>query len=389
MSDWPTLPLTDVLDFKEGPGILAKDFHESGVPLIRLAGIKYGARILNGCNYLDPSMVEKRWSSFRLSKGDVLLSTSASLGEVAVVGDDGIGAVPYTGIIRFRPRDDQMSARFIPIALTSVLFKRQIEAMGAGSVLRHFGPMHLRQMTLQVPPRPIQDAIADIVESLNDKIGSNRLLVQLIPQLIRAKVLAALADEHDEVAVAALARFVNGGAYTKAATGTGRMVIRIADLNSGPGGSTVYNDIDVPDDKTARPGDILMSWSGSLDVYRWALEEAIVNQHIFKVLPTGYPAWLVFDRLDAVIHVFQSVAKDKATTMGHIQRGHLDTTQVDVPAIAECARLDKALSPLWDRLLVAEQETIKLSRLRDTLLPDLLSGRIGVPETAESVETAA
>ncbi|WP_166390140.1 hypothetical protein [Nocardioides ochotonae] len=150
--------------------------------------------------------------------------------------------------------------------------------------------------------------------------------------------------------------------------------------------STVYNDIDVPENKTARSGDILMSWSGSLGVYRWAREEAIINQHIFKVLPIGYPPWLVFDRLEDAIDAFRGIAKDKATTMGHIQRGHLDTTVVVVPRDAVADQLDAEFGPLWERLLVAEQESLNLGALRDALLPELLSDRIRVPEASSVVQ---
>src|SRR2546429_286201 len=86
-------------------------------------------------------------------------------------------------------------------------------------------------------------------------------------------------SECGERPVSSLATFVNGGAYTNGATGSGRIVIRIAELNRGTGPSTVYNDIDVPDDRTARTGDLLMAWSGSLGVYVWLGPEAIVNQH--------------------------------------------------------------------------------------------------------------
>lgn len=130
-----------------------------------------------------------------------------------------------------------------------------------------------------------------------------------------------------------------------------------------------------------------MSWSGSLGVYRWCLDEAIVNQHIFKVLPTvDYPAWLVYDRLDEVMPTFQGIAKDKATTMGHIQRGHLESTTVGVPSAAVIAELDQQLAPLWERLLLADREIVELTRLRDVLLPGLLSGRIRVQEASEAVQ---
>lgn len=63
---WRIARLPDVIDFKEGPGILARDFAPGGVPLIRLAGIT-GTSLLDGCNYLEPKKVEVKWSHFRLS----------------------------------------------------------------------------------------------------------------------------------------------------------------------------------------------------------------------------------------------------------------------------------------------------------------------------------
>ena len=141
--EWEERPFEEVIDFREGPGILAKDFREDGVPLVRLAGLSRGASVLAGCNYLDPESSAKRWDQFRLEFGDVLLSTSASLGRIAVVGEEGIGAVPYTGIIRMRPRDTTVHRPFIRYLLEGPDFQQQCEVVGVGSVIRHFGPMHL------------------------------------------------------------------------------------------------------------------------------------------------------------------------------------------------------------------------------------------------------
>lgn len=224
-------------------------------------------------------------------------------------------------------------------------------------------------LSYPVPPlTPSRQRSVRLLEVIEERLMSSRNLLSTAPKFIRALVDRQLGEASVLTSVASLAKFVNGGAYTKGASGTGRMVLRIADLNSGPGPSTVYNDIAVPDDRTARPGDILMSWSGSLSVYRWYRTEAIVNQHIFKVLPTGYPDWLVFDRLDAAMPIFRNVAKDKATTMGHIQRGHLESTMVPVPPMERISLLSEAITPLWDRLLLAERETLRLEDLRMALL---------------------
>lgn len=243
-------------------------------------------------------------------------------------------------------------------------------------------------LEIDLPSLSDQRSIAAALGSLDDKIESNRRVVKFGEELIHAKVLEVLKDVSEVISVIDLARFVNGGAYTKGASGAGRMVVRIKELNSGPGSSTVYNDIEVPEDKIVRAGDLLMSWSGSLGVYRWFRDEAIVNQHIFKVLPQQYPDWLVFDRLQSVITEFQTIAEDKATTMGHIKRGHLETTQVKMPSDEFTETLDRVLSPLWERITTAEQENRKLTALRDALLPELLSGRIRAPEASEAVDEA-
>ncbi len=272
---------------------------------------------------------------------------------------------------------DQVDSRFAFYLLSSL----PLSQMNNDSAVPGLNRTHAENLEILLPPIGDQRAIAATLGVLDDKIDSNRRIVELIPQLIRATVADTLDVESREVRVVDLAEFINGGAFTKGASGTGRMVIRIAELNSGPGSSTVYSDIDVPKNRTAFFGDLLMSWSGSLGVYRWVLDEAIINQHIFKVLPSGgYPTWLVFDRLNAVMPVFQGIARDKATTMGHIQRGHLESTTIRIPSAESLRQLDVLLAPLWARLLLAEKENVTLAALRDALLPELLSGRIRVPE---------
>ena len=190
------------------------------------------------------------------------------------------------------------------------------------------------------------------------------------------------------VPLSSLAQFVNGKAYTRNASDTGRMVIRIAELNSGPGGSTVYNDIEVPSENLAEPGDLLFAWSGSLTVERWCRPEAIINQHIFKVLPKGAtPVWLVHGLLLNLLPYFQGIASGKATTMGHIQRHHLDEP-VEVPSAATMSALDRVCAPLWQRALAAEEESLVLADLRDALLPKLLSGELRVRDAESFVEEA-
>lgn len=92
--------------------------------------------------------------------------------------------------------------------------------------------------------------------------------------------------------------------------------------------------------------------------------------------------WLVNEAVRSKLVEFKAIASDKATTMGHIQRRHLDEV-VAVPPQESIARLDSAMGSLWSAALAAEMENLRLTRTRDELLPLLMSGKIHVRD-AES-----
>ncbi len=351
---------------------------ESGPALIRSQNVYDHQFKTDGLVFLS-SEAASALRGVTVEKNDVLINiTGDSILRVTTVPETILPARvnQHVAIVRSNGKVDP---GYLQKWLSLPLMKDFMLGHSAGGTRKAVTKGHLQSFPIPVPPIPEQRAIAAALGALDDKIESNRRIIDLIPRFVRSQVDSVTISESATIPVSDLATFTNGGAYTKGASGTGRMVIRIAELNSGPGSSTVYNDIEVPDEKTARAGDILMAWSGSLGVHRWHRDEAIINQHIFKVVPTGYPSWLVFDRLEAIMPVFRALAADKATTMGHINRGHLTTTAVALPTAATIARLDAKLAPLWKRLLLAEQEVLQLARLRDTLLPELLSGRIRVP----------
>lgn len=228
-----------------------------------------------------------------------------------------------------------------------------------------------------------QVAVGQLLGALDDKIATNGALVSSAETLRRTAWVRATRGV-EQAPLSSFAHFVNGGAYTKGATGTGRVVIRIAELNSGIGASTVYNDLKVPDRQVAHAGDLLMSWSGSLTAVRWYRDDAIINQHIFKVIPRNdYPLWAVASAVETKLDEFREIAAGKATTMGHIKRADLDSP-VAWPKISD--RLNHAGTALWERALAAERENLRLAATRDELLPLLMSGKITVKDAEKTVE---
>ncbi|MDO4032335.1 restriction endonuclease subunit S [Clavibacter michiganensis] len=193
-ANWSIVPFPMAVTYREGPGIGASDFREEGIPLLRVAGVRGRFATLEGCNYLDPATVSTRWRRFQVQRGDLLVSASASMGTVAEAGDDVVGAVPYTGIIRMAPRP-QTDREFLRYFLQSAAFLAQIDRLKTGSTIQHYGPEHLRQMCIALPPVPEQRAIAahvmqKIVE-LDTAIAEARTAVMFLRER-RAALVSAL-----------------------------------------------------------------------------------------------------------------------------------------------------------------------------------------------------
>lgn len=423
--EWEVVPLADAINFREGPGILAKDFREKGVPLLRLRNIERPFVDLSGCNFLDPDMVESRWPHFRVVPGDLLVSTSGTLGRVSIATPASAGSIPYTGIIRMRPARADVDAGFIRYFLMSPLFQLQAEASAAGSVLRHFGPSHLREMSFPVPSSNEQRTIAGVLGALDDKIEQNRRTARALERLartifrawfvdfepVKAKATGAASfpsmpqlafdalptrfidteigpvpEAWEVKGIASIATFLNGLAlqkYPPRDDGEDLRVIKIAELRKGSAEGSAWANGDVAKRYVIGDGDLLFSWSGTLEAAFWFGGKGALNQHLFKVTSSRFPSWFCFHWIRQHLPWFRAIAASKATTMGHIKRGHLQETLVVVPPTEILHEANEVIGPMYDLFGQLMIESRTLAVMRDALLPKLLSGEVRVQVDGE------
>ena len=80
------------------------------------------------------------------------------------------------------------------------------------------------------------------------------------------------------------------------------------------------------------------------------------------------------------MHPFRSIAADKATTMGHIQRKHLDEAKVLIPNDDIMEGGTVLFAPIIEKIIETNEEIQTLSKIRDTLLPKLMNGDVRVYE---------
>jgi type I restriction enzyme S subunit len=160
-------------------------------------------------------------------------------------------------------------------------------------------------------------------------------------------------------------------------------VIKIAQLRSGNTDNADRASTQIKPEYVVEDGDVLFSWSGSLEVEVWTGGRGALNQHLFKITSREVPKWFYYFATRLHLSDFRRIAAGKATTMGHIQRKHLTDAKVAVPPPDVMAEFDSVIAPLFKQRINNSLQSHTLATLRDTLLPKLLSGELRVTELTQ------
>lgn len=158
-------------------------------------------------------------------------------------------------------------------------------------------------------------------------------------------------------------------------------VLKIKELGQGFCGTDSDRcSCNIKDECKIHNGDVIFSWSGTLLVDVWCGGDCGLNQHLFKVTSKDYPKWFYYYWTKHHLQEFVHIAKDKAVTMGHIKRGHLEEAMVAIPDNDSMEKAHELFEPILSKMISLRLESSRLSLLRDTLLPRLMSGELEVPE---------
>ena len=128
---------------------------------------------------------------------------------------------------------------------------------------------------------------------------------------------------------------------------------------------------------------IFKEWFGKYQVVIWKYAKGALNQHLFKVTSKDYPKWFYYFWTLHHLKEFKTVAANKATTMGHINRKHLDEAIVFIPNQDDMELVGNKLSVILGKLESNNSQIQTLKQTRDTLLPKLMSGQLRVDEFKE------
>jgi type I restriction enzyme S subunit len=379
MSEWKEYRFSDFVDIN--PTVPMK-----GTSLYSFVEMK---DLQESSKFCFPSSERRPSSGARFQDGDTLfarITPCLENGKICKVKGlkNGIG-FGSTEFLVFRGKDNISDNEFVFYLSRWDEVRGYAESHFEGTSGRQRVPKScFDNLFLNLPPLPEQQAIAEVLSSLDDKIDllhrQNKTLEQLAETLFSEKLRVNI-EKWEEKGLDNIATFLNGlpcQKYPPKDNELGLPVIKIKEMKNGITESTDRASENIPKDYIVNDGDILFSWSGSIEIVLWFGGKGVLNQHLFKVTSNLFPQWFYYFWIKFHIENFRDIAEDKATTMGHIQRHHLSEAKVLIPSNKELKTMDNVISPLFQKIKSNTRQIRTLTQLRDTLLPKLMAGEIRV-----------
>jgi len=334
-----------------------------------------------------------------LDEGSIIIATRATIGDVAIAGTS---LATNQGFKSIEPNDN-IDSKFLAYYIISL--SDYLKSLGKGATFDEVNKTQIENLDIPVPPLDEQERIVEAVEEQLERVKKLQKSVQSVQQLSneyedsiiayifsnlnfdRKKPAKNLPEERDIpeswelTTLGDMAHFQNGNGFSKSQwEEEGKPIIRIQNL-TGTGDSYNYFSGDVHKRYAVENGDILFSWSGTIDAFRWTGGDAWLNQHIYRVdVEDSVEKRYMFYLLKRCASILEK--RKVGGTLQHIRKGDVTGLQVPLPPKKEQREIIEMLESIdfstlekgvtdTNELLTEYRESILSRAFQDTPEADL------------------
>lgn len=373
--------------------------------------------VVDAC--MDGSVNDTEYSKFSLKKGQVAITkdseTRDDIGMSTYISEDFDNAVLAYHCALITPKQGKVNGKYLNALFNDSYGRRYFANQASGSGQRYtLSKEAIESIEIPLPSIEKQNAIGSFFSNidkkieLNNRINDNLLhqlkllydywftqfdfpdengkpyrssggkmtwnteLNQFIPQNWQVGNLYQIAD------------FINGLAcqnHRPQAFEDSLPVIKIKEMHNGISEDTEKVSSAIPSKYVINDGDILFSWSASLEVIFWYGGTGCLNQHIFKVIPKNENTInYVYYQLSRYVDIFKKIAESRKTTMGHITTDHLQQSKIIIAPQNIINLFESKTQSMRAQIKNISGETLILRNMQQFLLPMLMNGQATISD---------
>ncbi|WP_255769561.1 restriction endonuclease subunit S [Pseudarthrobacter sulfonivorans] len=352
------------------------DYRASGVPVIRGTNLGFGRHLGGDFAFVSEGKVARDLSRNTAAPDDVVFTQRGTLGQVALVPAD-----PYPLYVvsqsqmRLRVDPSKALAMYVYYACASQPFNRQIVDNAISTGVPHINLGILNRLTIPLPSLREQQAIAEVLGALDDKIAANTKLAATARDLAESNFRLMMRNAADMATLSDIMSLEYGKALPTSTRRPGPVDV------FGSGGVTGSHDQAL----CPEPG-VIVGRKGTAGAVHW-------SHRPFFPIDTAY---YVVPKLDEVSQVFsyfllRTLRLDEMnndSAVPGLNRNQAHAAPIRLPTASAIQEFTLLATELFDITAQRNEENATLAATRDTLLPQLMSGKLRVKD-AESLVAAA
>ena len=384
--------IADVIDceHKTAPKVDSSEYYS-----IRTPDIKNGRLLYEQANRVSAETYEL-WTKRGIPEaGDIILAREAPVGEVGWIDKDHKICLGQRTVL-IKIRSSQIEKKYLLYSFVSPKFKDYLNELSGGSVVAHLNMKDIRALEFSFPPLPEQKAIASILSSLDDKIDllhrQNKTLEAMAETLFRQWFIEEAKEDWEYVELGSVVETSSGGTPSRKEMSyyeNGSIHwVKSKELN----GSFITETEEMITDEAVKKSSakllpaystLIAMYGATVGEYALITKTMTCNQAVCALKENeAYPYTFIF--------MYVKNQKDELINqaVGSAQQNISQILIKKLPIPTCTARINEyhqLVIPWFKKMQLNVEQIQILEKLRDTLLPKLMSGEVRVQYQTEEV----
>lgn len=398
--NWEERTLSDVIDINDYPSLEKGEEHT-------YVGMKYLDRHIRKIQGYEQK--EYKYSSPRFKNGDTLfarITPCLENGKTAFVDilDDDEAAFGSTEFIVMSATEETIPKFVYYTAKRPDVRQYAIKRMTGTSGRQRVPTDVFDNFKIQLPPVEEQEKIVAFLDALDTKIETNERICEILKEIgktlfeswfvdfepyneFKKSQQGEIPEEFNVESLADIAEVTYGYSFDSDKfneEGKGTPVIRNGDLPAETidYSTNKYIQEEFDSDYEVWPGDLIVTMDRYFDPYIWRGEKAALNQRIcrFEGISEEYSNIFLYYLMQDPINKIERAKT--GTTLPHLSKTDIGNIEVVIPDKKSLEKFNAKVQPMYEKIVESSKENRHLADLRDTILPELMSGEIRLdPDT--------
>ena len=360
---------TQEVEIKTGPfgtQLKASEYVDRGTPVLNVRNLGFSTVNTEKIEMVGNETI-KRLSAHTLHTGDIVFGRKGAVERHAFISEFEDGWMQGSDCIRLRVKNERINARYLSYYFLTPQHRSFMLSMCShGTTMASLNQKIIEMISIPLPERKVQDQVVAVLSALDEKIKNNQEINDNLQQQAQA-IYSSMFIDNSESAwthghLSDLVTVKYGKDHKKLSEGIYPVY--------GSGGIMRYVERPLYDKES-----VLIPRKGTLNNVMY------VNQPFWSVDTMFYTEMKLPNVAKFVYHFVK--AKDLASmnagsAVPSMTTDILNAMEVVIPSASALEEFEALVAPMYEAMEANDVQSQALSKVRDTLLPKLMSGEIDV-----------